>query len=137
MLFSYTTVGYIRSHKKTPYEAWYDTQPNIQKLRMFGAQVCAKRSGSGKRQAKLNKHSFRGIFIGYLATMADMRYIDLRSGLVKTYGHATSDEVWYSIPNRPSATQLPYDLGPRMKLEPPGEINTRDKGCDRKPPLPT
>ena len=47
---------------------------------MFGARVCVKRSG--KRSAKLDRHDFTGIFLGYTATMSNIVYLDLNSGLV-------------------------------------------------------
>ena len=77
--------------QRTPYEAWYRSRPNIKRLRMFGARVCVKHSG--KRQAKLDKHRFKGIFIGYSTTIANVRYLDLQSGLEKTCGHTAFDEV--------------------------------------------
>ena len=94
---------------KTPYEAWYGSRPDLKRLRMFGARVCVKRTG--KRRAKLDKHNFSGIFIGYTETMKNVRYVDLTTGLVKTCGHATFDEAWYCSKARPPAAQLLYDLG--------------------------
>ena len=60
---------------------------------MFGARVYVKMSG--KLRAKLKKHNYTDVFIGYTATMANVRYIDLKSGLVKICGHATFNEAWY------------------------------------------
>ena len=97
-----------RFHQRTrvtPYEGWYGVRPNLQHLRMFGARVCVKRAGS--RRAKLDHHDFRGIFLGYPATMANIVYLDLDSGRVKTCGHATFDEAWYCQPTRPPAAQTP------------------------------
>jgi len=47
--------------------------PNLRRLRLFGARVCVKRSG--KRKAKLDRHDFTGIFLGYTATMANIVYL--------------------------------------------------------------
>ena len=71
--------------------------------------MCAKHSG--KRRAKLDKHNFSGIFIGFMGTMIIVRYIDLNTGLVKNCEHATFNEAWYCSQARPPAAQLLYDLG--------------------------
>ena len=76
---------------------------------MFGAQICVKRSCKGR--AKLDKHNFTGIFIGYTATMVNIHYIDLKTGLVKICGHTAYNEAWYCEPQRLPAAQLLYDLG--------------------------
>ena len=83
---------------------------------MFGARVCVKRSV--KRRAVLNKHNYTGVSLGYMATMVNVRYIDLNSGLVKTCGHATFDEVWYCEATRPAAAQLLYELGLEADVDP-------------------
>jgi hypothetical protein len=88
----------------------------LRRLRIFSAKVCVKRSR--KRRAKLNKHSFNGVFIGYTATIANVRYINLKSGLVKTCGHATFDEAWYCTASRPPEAQLLYDLGLEKEVAP-------------------
>ncbi|KAL7538057.1 LOW QUALITY PROTEIN: hypothetical protein ACHAXR_008252 [Thalassiosira sp. AJA248-18] len=97
------------STKKTPFEGWFGRLPDLSRLKLFGARVCVKRSG--KRRAKLDRHDFRGIFLGYTATDHNIRYIDLDSGLVKSCHHAVYDEAWYLQPSRPPAAQLLYDLG--------------------------
>jgi hypothetical protein len=93
----------------TPFEQWYGTPPNLKRLRVFGSRICVKRTGH--RRAKLDKHSFMGIFIGYAATDANVRYIDIESGLVKTSHHAVFDECWYHQPWRLPAADLLYSLG--------------------------
>ena len=47
----------------TPFERWYGRKPNLRQLRVFGSRVCVKRTGY--RRAKLDRHDFTGIFIGY------------------------------------------------------------------------
>jgi hypothetical protein len=81
----------------------------LKRLRVFGSRICVKRTGH--RRAKLDKHSFTGIFIGYAATDANVRYIDMESGLVKTSHHAVFDECWFHQPWRPPAADLLYSLG--------------------------
>ena len=91
---------------------------------------------SGKHRAKLDKHNFSGIFIGYTETMKNVRYVDLTTGLVKTCGHATFDEAWYCLKARPPAAQLLYDLG----LAPDAEETTRKLTTEETtdmPPCPT
>ncbi|KAL9178452.1 hypothetical protein ACHAXT_003782 [Thalassiosira profunda] len=95
--------------KRTPFEGFYGKKPNLKQLKMFGARVCVRKTG--KRRAKLDRQDFTGIFLGYSATDSNIRYIDLKSGLVKTSHHAVFDEAWYLQPSRPPAAQLLYDLG--------------------------
>eukprot|EP00804_Cyclotella_cryptica_P024685 CCRYP_001671-RA/>CCRYP_001671-RA protein AED:0.29 eAED:-0.05 QI:0/0/0/0.33/1/1/3/0/660 len=76
---------------RTPYEAWWDTKPDLSSLKVFGSRVCVK--VTGKRKSKLNRHDFTGIFIGYTATDDNIRYIDVQSGVVKASHHAVFDEA--------------------------------------------
>ena len=85
-----------RSIKSTPYEQWYGRRPDLRRLRVFGSRVCVKRTGS--RRAKLDQHAFNGIFIGYTATDANIRYIDMHSGIVKPSHHAVFDKCWFHHP---------------------------------------
>ena len=84
-------------------------KPDLEFLRTFGSRVCVKHSGD--RRAKLDRHDFTGIFLGYTATDQNIVYLDLDSGIVKHSHHATFDEAWYLQPARPPAAQLLYDLG--------------------------
>ena len=86
---------------RTPYEGWFGVKPNLCHLRVLDSRVCVKRTG--KRQAKLDRHDFTGIFLGYPATMKNIKYLDLHSGLVKTCGHAVFDEASYCKPSPPLA----------------------------------
>ncbi len=96
----------------TPYEKWFGHQPDLRLLCIFGSRVCVKRTGD--RRAKLDKHDFLGIFIGYTATDSNIRYIDVASGIVKTSHHAVFDKCWFHQPWRPPAAQLLYDLGTQL-----------------------
>jgi len=95
--------------KKTPYEAWWDEKPDLSKLKVFGSRVCVK--VTGKRNAKLDRHDFNGIFIGYTATDDNIKYIDTTSGVTKSSHLAVFDEAWYLQTKRPPMAQLLYDLG--------------------------
>jgi hypothetical protein len=68
-------------------------------------------SASGSCRCKLDRHDFKGIFLGYTATDQNIIYLDLDSGVVKSSHHAQFDEAWYLQPTRPPAAQLLYDLG--------------------------
>jgi hypothetical protein len=101
-----------RVHKTigtTPYEAWWDHQPDLSTLKVFGSRVSVK--VTGKRRSKLDRHDFTGIFVGYTATNENIRYIDVATGTVKTSHHAVFDEAWYLQPSRPPMAQLLYDMG--------------------------
>jgi hypothetical protein len=98
---------------KTPYEAWYDENPDLSSLKVFGSRVCVK--VTGKRQAKPDRHDFTGIFVGYTATDENIQYIDIDSGVVKTSHQAVFDECWYLQPNKPPMAQLLYEMGMEMK----------------------
>ena len=104
--------------KCTPFESWYGRKPDLRRLRVFGSRVCVKRTGF--RRAKLDRHDFQGIFIGYTATDSNIRYIDIHSGLVKSCHHAVFDECWYHQAWRPPAAQLLYDLGTAASIAKPG-----------------
>lgn len=100
----------VHSHTGiTPYEGWWGEQPDLRHLRAFGARVCVRKPGS--RAAKLDKHSFRGIFLGYTATDNNVMYLDLDSGVVKTSHNVVFDEAWYLQTQRPPMAQFLYDLG--------------------------
>jgi hypothetical protein len=93
----------------TPFGLYYGVKPDLEFLRTFESRVCVKRSGD--RRAKLDRHDFTGIFLGYTATDQKIVYLDLDSGIVKHSHHATFDEAWYLQPACPPAAQLLYDLG--------------------------
>jgi hypothetical protein len=76
---------------KTPYEAWCGRKPDVAHLKMFGARVCVKQTGT--RRCKLDRHNFTGIFLGYTATDQNILYLDLDSGIVKSCHHAIFDEA--------------------------------------------
>ncbi len=113
----------------TPYEGWYDRQPNLTHLKCFGSRVCVKETGT--RRCKLDKHDFTGIFLGYTATDMNILYLDTTLGVVKDSHHAVFDEAWYLQDSRPPAAQLLYDLG----LE-ADDFPTSHPDCTTPPPTP-
>ncbi|KAL7489457.1 hypothetical protein ACHAW6_015067 [Cyclotella cf. meneghiniana] len=69
----------------------HPTKHDLSRLQLFGAWVCVK--VMGHRQAKLNRHNFSGIFLGYTATDDNIRYIDIHSGVVKTLHHVVFNKA--------------------------------------------
>jgi hypothetical protein len=109
--------------KKTPFKGFHGMKPNLSPLKLFGLRVCIKRTGS--RRGKLNKHNFKGIFLGYMATNQNIVFLDLDSGLIQQSHHVQFDEAWYLQASRPPASQLLYNLG--MK---PDNLDTADTASD-------
>ena len=95
--------------KKTPFEEYYGIKPDLAFLKLFGSRVCVKRTGD--HRSKLNRHDFRGIFLGYASTDQHIVYLDIDTGLVKRSHHAQFDKAWFHQPSCPPAAQLLYDLG--------------------------
>lgn len=95
--------------KRTPYEAYLNTKPDLSQLRVFGSLVTSR--VSGERPAKLDRHTFRGVFLGYTATDLNVRYYDLTSGRIKIARHVVFDEAHYMSQTRPPGPQFLYDLG--------------------------
>ncbi len=110
--------------KRTPYEVLSGSKPNLSHLRVFGSRVCVQRTGMGR--AKLDRHDFRGSFLGYTATDQNVIYMDIDSGQVKSSHHAFFDEAWYMQQSRPPAAQLLFDYGivalEDLHLHPPGRF---------------
>lgn len=100
----------------TPYEAHLGIKPDLSRLRMFGSRVLCKIAG--KRNAKLDHHVFKGIFIGYGATDKHIRYIDSITSQEKVATHAVFDEAHYTASTRPPGPQLLYSIGTPTDTEP-------------------
>jgi hypothetical protein len=72
--------------RRTPYEAYFSEKPDLSHLRVFGSLVTSR--VFGERHAKLDRHTFHGIFLGYTATDLNVRYYDLtNSSRIKTARH--------------------------------------------------
>ena len=70
------TVVYIRNrrvHEKTPYEIWYEKQPNIKHMRRFGCTAYLLKKGGNKR--KFDTKTIKGIFMEYNETNTYRIYI--------------------------------------------------------------
>ena len=88
----------------------------------------------GKHRTKLDCHDFTGVSIGYSVTMANVRYINLMSGLTKTCGHPMLEKAWYLLATRPPTAQLLYSLGLEREVRPPRQRATEQRTPE---PLPT
>jgi hypothetical protein len=118
----------------TPYEAWWDEQPDLSLLKVFGSRVCVK--VTGKRRAKLDRHDFNGIFIGYTATDDNIKYIDINTGVTKVSHHAVFDEAWYLQPSRPPMAQLLYDMGMEADIDETPSTMPPTPNLAKYPPMP-
>ncbi len=85
----------------TLFEFMFGIKLDLSALKIFGSRVCVKRSG--KRCSKLDRHDFKGVFLGYTATDLNIVYLDLDSGVVKTSHHTQFNEAWYLQPTHPPA----------------------------------
>jgi hypothetical protein len=81
----------------TPFEYYYKLKPDLQYLKTFRSRVCVQ--WTGDQFAKLDRHDFSSIFLGYTSTDQNIIYLDLDSGLVKRSHYATFDEAWYLQPS--------------------------------------
>jgi hypothetical protein len=97
------------STKRMPFEAYYGLRSDLGHLKVFGSWVCIKMSGICR--GKLDRHDFKGIFLGYTATDQNIAYLDLNTGVVKQSHHAQFNEAWYLQMSRLPAAQLLYDIG--------------------------
>ncbi len=100
--------------------------------------MCVKCSGD--HRAKLDRHDFQGIFLGFTATDQNIVYLDLDTGIVKQSHHATFNEAWYLQPSWPPAAQLLYDLGLEAETMPisstgPAQDDTVDSHSVSTPPM--
>jgi hypothetical protein len=75
----------------THYEAWNHTPPNISHLRVFGSLVTPRRPGP--RPAKLDIHTYDGIFLGYEGSTTNIIYLDIHTGRVKNGFNKIFDEA--------------------------------------------
>ncbi len=113
---------------QTPFKTYFGAQPDLLCLKLFGSRVCVKRSGS--RRSKLDRHDFKGIFLGYTATDQNIVYLDLDSGVFKSSRHAKFNKTWYLQPSQPPAAQLLYDLGFLPEDDTFTDVASADLGTD-------
>ena len=58
----------------TPFQGFTGLKPNLGRIRIFGCHTTVKMPG--KRDAKLDNHSYNGRFLGFTATPKNINYID-------------------------------------------------------------
>ena len=80
----------------TPFQDFTGIKPNLDRIRVFDCHTSVKQSG--KRDAKLDNHSYTGRFLGFIATPKNINYIDDNSGKVKLGTHAIFDEAHMATP---------------------------------------
>ena len=98
------------SINQTPFQAWTGTRPDISHLRTFGSLVSPRRNGI--RPAKLDKHTYDGMFLGYTSSCANINYVDVQSGRVKVCQSPTHfDESHFTQTKRPPGPRFLFDLG--------------------------
>jgi hypothetical protein len=96
---------------KTPYKGWHRCKPDVTSLKTFGSRVYIKQLGS--RHCRLDRHDFKGIFLGYMVTDAN-----ITTKIMKSCHPTIFDEVWYLQPTRPPVAQLLYNLGLKAETKP-------------------
>ncbi len=84
-------------------------KPDLSHPRMFGSRVCVQQMGT--QRAKLDKHDFTSIFLGYTATNQNVVYIDVNSSRVKSTHHAFFNKAWYMQESCSPRAQLLFDYG--------------------------
>jgi hypothetical protein len=94
----------------TPFQLWTGKLPDLSHLRIFGSLISPRRNGA--RPAKLDKHTYDGVFLGYTATCANISYVDVHTGRVKIcQAPSHFDESHFSTSRRPPGPQFLFDLG--------------------------
>ena len=81
-------------------------KPNLSNLRIFGSRVYVKKPG--KHKAKLDNHTYNGIFVGFTATDKNINYIDESNSTVKMGTHALFDEAHFTVPASQALQRLGY-----------------------------
>lgn len=87
-----------RAIHTTPIQAYTGKRPDISGLRVFGSPIIARLPG--RRPAKLDAHTTRGIFLGFTATDKNIYYRDSTSGKIKIGTHITFDEAGFTLPKQ-------------------------------------
>ena len=97
--------------QKAPFEALTGKIPDITNLRIFGSRLHTKKPG--KRDVKLDHHSFNGVFFGYMATTKNFYYINDTAHNVKIGTPALFDEAHFTVDSKraPLASEALQHLG--------------------------
>ena len=79
--------------ERIPYNAWTGRRASVAHLRVFGAHVTVRRSGT--RPTKLDPHFYTGRFLRFGATAKNLVYYDEVTKREKVARHCTMDELHY------------------------------------------
>ena len=101
-------------HKITPYEKLTGLKPDLTKLRIFGSRIVTRKPG--RRNPKLSKHSYSGIFLRYAKTMKNIVYLDTTTNRIKTTTYAKFDEAHFSHSDKPPGARILLELGAKSTL---------------------
>ena len=95
----------------SPFQAFTGRKPDLSNLRIFGSRVFARKPG--KRPAKLDHHTSKGIFLSHTATSGNVNFIDDATGLIMNGTHVMFDEAHMTVPasHAPLAAQALQRLG--------------------------
>ena len=95
----------------SPFQAFTGKKPNLSDLRIFGSRVFARKPG--KRKAKLDHNTSKGVFLSFTATSGNVNFIDDATGLIMTGTHVMFDEAHMTVPaaKAPLAAQALQRLG--------------------------
>ena len=77
----------------TPYRAWTGRTPNLTGLMTFGCKITAKKTGN--RRSTTDPNTYDGIFLGYRATMTNIKFWNPKLRQRMTTKHYTADEAEY------------------------------------------
>ena len=95
--------------KCTPYEKLTSVTPDLSNLRVFGSRIVTRRPG--RRNTKLSKHSYSGIFLRFAKTMRNIVYLDTTTNKIKTTTYAKFDEAHFLHAEKPPGAKILIEMG--------------------------
>lgn len=92
-----------------PIEKCTGLKPDLAHPCIFGVRVFVRCPGT--KPAKLGKHTYMGVFLGYTASNQNKRYINIMLGQVKMAYHIIFDEAHYDSYSQPQGPQFLFNIG--------------------------
>ena len=80
----------------SPFQSFTGIKPNLEEIRIRRCWISVK--NPGKRDAKLDNHSYSGKFLGFTATPKNINYIDDTSEQLWSSMHTIFDEARMATP---------------------------------------
>lgn len=130
----------------TPYERYTSNRPNLKNLLTFGCSVTPKKAN--KRTSALDPNHFEGTFLGYKATMDNIKYWDINQQRERHAHHMSIDELQYGrnpehrspasrhLLETATGVENHEDLSSHILKEPPTDnFNLTDAGEPREAPM--